>query len=189
MDKSTLRTIMKNQRNAMTAREVSCKSSQIYNNLLTIDKFCAGRTLLSYISVHNEADTTQIISYYKSCGKSVTAPKVNGQAMDFYYYSSDSELISGGFGIPEPATDNVYVPDLEHIAEDVIIIPGLAFDIYGGRTGYGGGYYDRYLAGYNGLVKIAICYDFQIVDEVETDRFDIKPDYIVTDKRVIKVIS
>ena len=70
----------------------------------------------------------------------------------------------------------------------MIILPGLAFDVTGGRVGYGGGFYDKYLSKSPPLIKIAVAYEFQVLDtEIEVDEFDIKPDYIVTEKRIIKI--
>ena len=68
-----------------------------------------------------------------------------------------------------------------------MLLPGLAFDKYGNRIGYGAGYYDRYLGAYsiNNWIKIALAYDFQIMDRLNVNEYDIRTDYIVTDKRVI----
>ena len=67
----------------------------------------------------------------------------------------------------------------------LIIMPGLAFDEKKNRIGYGGGFYDKYLERHPGLFKVALAYDFQIYKKLETEQFDIRPDIIVTDKRVI----
>ena len=71
----------------------------------------------------------------------------------------------------------------------MIIIPGLAFDRFGGRVGYGGGFYDKYLTQNKNLIKIAVAYDFQVIEDVlEISKFDVKPDYIVTEKRILKIL-
>ena len=69
-------------------------------------------------------------------------------------------------------------------------MPGLLFDLNGARIGYGGGFYDRYLEKYPEPLKIAIAYDFQVMDAIEDtliEPTDIKPDFLVTDKRMITI--
>jgi 5-formyltetrahydrofolate cyclo-ligase len=113
--------------------------------------------------------------------------------MNFYKISSYDELQSGAYGILEPITNEKYVPsqicnDISgNKTKDIIIIPGLVFDIKGNRIGYGGGYYDRYLLEHKNLIKCAVCYDFQIVDEgiIPYGKYDVKVDAIVTDKRLV----
>ena len=70
------------------------------------------------------------------------------------------------------------------IGEKVVIMPGVAFDCSRNRIGYGGGYYDRYLAGYDSVYKIAAAYDLQIVEQVPAEPFDLKPDCIVTESHI-----
>ena len=65
-------------------------------------------------------------------------------------------------------------------------MPGLAFDNRFNNIGYGGGFYDRFLSKYPGVVKVAICYEFQMVDSISSEDTDIKPDWIITDMEVRK---
>ena len=70
------------------------------------------------------------------------------------------------------------------------MMPGLVFDKSGHRIGYGGGYYDKYLTLHDSVVKIAIAYDFQVIEKIDEEIIedtDISPDYIVTDKQIIKL--
>lgn len=72
----------------------------------------------------------------------------------------------------------------EHDSRTVVIMPGVAFDCSRNRIGYGGGYYDRYFAGYDSVYKIAAAYDLQIVEQVPAEPFDLKPDCIVTESHI-----
>ena len=75
----------------------------------------------------------------------------------------------------------------ESIPQDgLLVMPGLAFDVTLNRIGYGGGFYDRYLSEHmNDYYKTAICFDYQVVESIQADEFDIKPDKIITDRRII----
>ncbi|MDE6120259.1 MAG: 5-formyltetrahydrofolate cyclo-ligase, partial [Muribaculaceae bacterium] len=82
----------------------------------------------------------------------------------------------GAFRIEEPdGTDTV---DIENI--DLIVVPGIAFDRLGNRVGRGKGYYDRLLSR-SRAVTVGVCYDFQMVDEIDTDGHDIPVDFVIAD--------
>lgn len=89
------------------------------------------------------------------------------------------DLAPGYKGIPEPAAPAPTAPEA-----DVIVVPGVAFTAGGTRLGYGGGFYDRYLAEATGT-RIGLCYDFQIVEDLPAGPHDIPMDRIVTEARVI----
>lgn len=90
---------------------------------------------------------------------------------------------SGAFGILEPSIE------CEDISEevDLIIIPGLAFDLKGNRLGYGGGFYDRFLSKYPNSKRVALCYDFQVFDEIPHEFFDEKVDLIISEEKIISL--
>ena len=116
--------------------------------------------------------------------------------MHFYGVDDRCTMKPGYMGIPEPTrtgeqyTVKAISKRLEITNSSAIMfMPGLAFDIKGNRIGYGGGYYDRYLNHHDIKTKIAICYDFQVVEdlsELSTSK-DNRVDYIITEKRVIKI--
>lgn len=178
--KNELRKIMNRERETLSKSEVMEKSVEIYKNLLKIEDFTSADCVLCYISIRNEVVTTPIINFCMEHGIKIAAPRVNGDEMDFYYISSCDELTPGAFGIPEPMGNDRCIPT----ENDVIIMPGLAFDKNGNRIGYGGGYYDKYLSIHHNVRKIAVAYDFQVVEEAESEMTDILPDYIVTDRGI-----
>ncbi|MBQ3583082.1 MAG: 5-formyltetrahydrofolate cyclo-ligase [Lachnospiraceae bacterium] len=183
MNKSEVRKKMNQSRELLSKEEVQKKSEAIFENLLKNPYFFNAKTIFCYINIRNEVMTTPVLEFCKKHGKSVAVPKVKGKKMDFYGISDRNELIPGAFGIPEPPQINMCIPT----KEDVILLPGLAFDKSGNRIGYGGGFYDRYLEQHREGIKIAVAYDFQITDGLEVEPTDIKPDYIVTESEMITI--
>ena len=105
--------------------------------------------------------------------------------MDFFKFDRSTPLSEGSYKILEPESDIMLEPD----DRTLILIPGVAFSLDGGRIGYGGGYYDIYLEQHYLSKKIAVGYDFQIVDELPIEEHDIKPDFIISEKTTGKIIK
>ena len=108
-------------------------------------------------------------------GKKVAVPRVCGDDMIFFYMTDFDRVEKSSFGIPEPLGD-------EPVADDptaLVLMPGLAFDKEGHRIGYGGGFYDRFLAAEPDHPTLALCYDFQMLPKVETEEFDIPVDFVI----------
>ncbi|MGN0464727.1 MAG: 5-formyltetrahydrofolate cyclo-ligase [Lachnospiraceae bacterium] len=150
--------------------------------LIQTKEFQAAKTILIYISYNGEMMTDYIIDEARRQNKIVAAPTVLGREMEFFTFSSKEELVKEKHGILEPIPSEKTKIREE---EALIIMPGVAFDEEKNRVGYGGGFYDKYLQKHPNLKKIAIAYEFQIVDFVPTDEFDQKPDCIITEERVI----
>ncbi|WP_273398664.1 5-formyltetrahydrofolate cyclo-ligase [Traorella massiliensis] len=158
------------------------KSLQIANKLKNHFNYQQSNHIAFYSSFGSEADTHEMILRALADHKHVYLPKVvNKQEMDFYEIQTLDDMIDqNAFGIKEPKESCIKVK-----AEDIelMILPGLCFDLKGNRLGYGGGYYDRYLQG-KMIYKIGICFDEQILnEELETDEYDIQMDEVITDKR------
>ena len=96
--------------------------------------------------------------------------------------AGDTEWRIGTYGIEEPILES----ETRILKEKaVILMPGLVFDRKKHRIGYGGGYYDRYLAGHTEHITAALCYAFQIIEEnLPWEEHDILPDYIITEKEI-----
>ncbi len=134
-------------------------------------------SFLVYRSFSAEAGTEKLISYLLSAGKTVYLPRVEGKEMAAVPFSARTKV--NAFGIEEPEGESV------SLDPDVTVLPLLAVDKAGNRVGYGGGYYDKYLARHQ-TIKIAYGYDFQVVDGVRKEKYDVAADWIVTDKRLIR---
>ena len=110
-------------------------------------------------------------------GKKVAVPKVYDDEMKFIYITDLSQVSEGYMGIPEPVADGPVADD----PTALILMPGLAFDPKGHRIGYGGGYYDKFLAEEPNHPTVALCYGFQMLDHLETEEFDIPVDLVITE--------
>lgn len=149
--------------------------------------FQKAEDLLVYMHTGSEVRTDGIIGYGLMMGKRIYVPRVRGKEMDFYQIRDIKECLPGFFGILEPPKDApIFVFDKGRAKENTLmILPGLAFDEKGGRLGYGGGFYDRYLAKHPNCMKMGIAYDFQCVEKVVTKENDICMDILITDKRIV----
>ncbi len=136
-----------------------------------------------YVSLNNEVNTHDIIKESLKNGKRICVPKVKSikEGMEALEIKDFSELVEcGTYKILEPKNFENKVDPKEI---DLAILPGLAFDNEGGRLGYGGGFYDRFLPKLkNESPKIALAYDFQMVNSVPRDFHDILVDEIITDQ-------
>ncbi len=183
MTKIELRKAKKAQRNLLNKAEVLSKSKLICDRLVSLDEYKNSDSLFLYSSVNNEVSTVCIFEEAITDNKSILMPRVYDKYMEFFRVDSLQDMAKGYMGIPEP-TGNVRCFGKNNL----LILPGLAFDKNFNRLGYGGGYYDRYLAAHEGqnFVKVGICYDFQLVEAIETDLYDRKVDIIVTESRILK---
>ena len=108
-------------------------------------------------------------------GKRVAVPKVHGEEMRSIWLTDLTRVAKGYSGIPEPIADGPAADD----PRALVLMPGLAFDRQGHRIGYGGGFYDKFLARGPEHPTIALCYDFQLLPELETEEFDIPVDTVL----------
>ena len=134
-----------------------------------------------YISKPREVGTGFLLEEALRAGRRVAAPRVEGSSMDFYYIGGREDLRAGAFGLLEPS------PDCPKAAypRAAILMPGLAFDPEGNRLGYGRGYYDRYLTEHPGHPTCAAAFDFSILADIEPEEWDVRPDFIVTERRIL----
>lgn len=181
--KKELRKEMKAMRKALTKEQITQESEKIIRRLLETEEYKNAKTIFSYVSFEEEADTIALIRQAFADGKKVAVPKVSGNEMEFYPIMSLDELKPGYYGILEPVTK-----EIEKETEGMLIVPGLAFDFSYNRMGYGGGFYDRYLHAHpkHQLVKAALAYDFQMVPKIETEEHDQKMDMVITPSKIWK---
>ena len=127
-----------------------------------------------YVSMKDEAETTEIIQYCFKHQKIIAVPKVAGRTLVFYRIYSFDDLEPGCFGVMEPRTNEIIpVSDIE-----VMFVPLSSYDDHYHRTGYGRGYYDSVLK--DSMKNIGLAYTEQKMDSVETDVWDIELDDIIS---------
>lgn len=188
MTKDEARSVMKKLRREMSDAERACQNEDIRRQILADPVWNEISWFYPFVSYGTEVDTLELIRELlekETTGTEpnhrkihVAVPRVAGRDMDFYEIHAMEDLKPGYHGILEPAE---HCPKVE-AAEGLMLLPGLAFDREGHRVGYGGGYYDRYLARYQSpsLHLYAVAYDFQIVDHIEAQEHDIPPHRIIT---------
>ena len=144
--------------------------------------FMMADKILMYHSLPDELSTIDFIDKWHT-RKHFFLPRVNGVNLDVLPYDR-TRLQYGSFHIEEPTGDDI--EDIDNI--ELIIVPGIAYDNRGNRVGRGKGYYDRLLSRTK-ATKIGIGYDFQLVDEIDSDPHDITMDIVITDSRIINIKS
>ena len=177
MDKKTLRRAISEKKSAMTAAEIERRSAALADKLFSTAQYRQAKSVYAYLAFNQEVRTRPIITRAWADGKRVAVPKVIGDDMVFVWLDSFDDLVTGGFGVPEPAKGG----PVADAGTALVLMPGLAFDREGHRVGYGGGYYDRYLSTHPGHTKVALCYGFQLLDAIEAEEHDIPADLVITD--------
>lgn len=183
-EKQILRKKYKCQRDSLSKKTVEY-SRLICESCAELDEFKSADTILLYFAKGSEVDLSSLAEIAYSMGKRVAYPRCSGEGrMSFHKIASLPELEKGAFGIMEPPSDAPLCRD----SDAVCFVPALAFDTEGFRLGWGGGYYDRFLADFKGC-KIGVAYDICLADKLPRGEFDIKTDYIVTESRVKRTIE
>lgn len=177
MELNDLRKTVKEKRLNLSIKEVQSLSKMIENNLFSLNFLCEKTNFFIYNSIKNEVNTTKIIARLKAQNKRVAYPIVEGENL-IPAIPKTGEFERGDFGVLEPKKYTV-MDDVE-----VVIVPLLLCDKNKNRVGYGKGFYDRYLAGKK-VIKIGLAYDFQLVDALNPNPWDIKLDYVVTPTKII----
>ncbi len=175
MNKNELRKAIREKKRAMTEEEIVRKSEELGRLFLQSEEYRAAKSIYGYLPYNQEVRTVSMLEQALRDGKRVAVPKCYGDEMRFIWMEDLSRVEKGYANIPEPIAD-------EPIADDetaLVLMPGLAFDPQGHRIGYGGGFYDKFLAREPGHPKVALCYDFQMVDHLETEEFDIPVDKVL----------
>lgn len=184
MTKIQIRDDVKQKRKQLDSCLLHSASKQITRQIASLKVFKEAATVFLYAAFKDEVQTKYLHDIAKAEGKKIAYPKIESGIgkMDFYNVNHLEELEVHTFKsmqIYEPNTGLHMKVIPSH--KDIIIVPGLAFDLQGNRVGYGGGFYDRYLKKYTCLYKVGVCMDFQLLDELSTEEFDVRVDYIVSD--------
>lgn len=183
--KQHLRLQYKTQRDALSTYEILKLSNEIVKIFSELPSFLRANVVACYVSFGSEVFTHGFIRKYCTF-KDVLVPVVNQKTgtLALSHLMDWSELDIGAFGILEPQEKFLRLQDSKNA--DIVVVPGVVFDVCGNRIGYGGGYYDRLLSNTMAL-KIAFAYDFQVLSELPFESHDRRVDLIVTERRVVDV--
>lgn len=175
MDKKTLRAEIRARKRAMSPEEIEMRSSALAELFYASSAYQNARTIYGYLPYNQEVRTVPMLERALRDGKRVAVPKCYGDEMRFIYMEDLSLVEKGYANIPEPIADAPIADDQTAL----VLMPGLAFDPAGHRIGYGGGFYDRFLAREPNHPTLALCYEFQMRPRIETEQFDIPVDTVL----------
>lgn len=171
-------------RNNLSEDKVKEVSSRITNMFFSLEAIKEKQNFLLYHSFGNEIITYDIINVILRENKNVYLPYISNKKIEISQIYSKKELKSGAFGIMEPLDRQ----DINVNKMDVLVVPGLLFDRKGYRIGYGGGYYDRLLAGIDShILTIGLAYDDFLQESLPIDKYDIPVKLIISEKQILYI--
>ncbi|MGE7090766.1 5-formyltetrahydrofolate cyclo-ligase [Lysinibacillus sp. NPDC048646] len=189
MDKTILRNEVHESLAKMTATAYRDQSFLVAKKVLQETYIIEAKTIGITISNKPEVDTIHLIEALWQLGKKIAVPKCNPKTreMSFYVIESFAQLETVYMHLREP------IPELSEFVDanemDVILVPGVVFDIHGYRVGYGGGYYDRYLVNYTKGKLMSLLFDEQLRENVPKETHDCPVDIIVTPTNRINCVA
>ena len=178
MDLKSLRKSIIQKRECLSFSQLKDTSDKIVKTLFSLDGFVGFDSYFVYRSFRGEVDTGEIIKRLQSLDKTLVYPLTTQDEM-FAVKNEGAEFVKDKFGVEIPSKYSIFD------SPDVVIVPLVACDENLNRVGFGKGYYDKFLKGKNCL-KIGICHDFQVVEKIEPNEWDIPLDIIITEKRIIR---
>ena len=175
MDKKELRRIIREKKRAMTVEAIEAASRRLGELFVETEEYKNAKTIYGYLPYNQEVRTVPMLQKALDDGKKVAVPKVYGDDMKFIYMDDLSAVSEGYAGIPEPTADGPVAEDTTAL----VLMPGMAFTKNGDRMGYGGGFYDKFLASEPEHPTVALCYEFQMVESLPTAEYDIPVDKVL----------
>ena len=175
MDKKELRRSIRERKRAMTEEEIVSRSEKLAELFYASEAYKNAKTIYGYLPYNQEVRTVPMLERALLDGKRVAVPKCYGDEMKFLFMEDLSKVEKGYANIPEPIADDPVADDTTAL----VLMPGLAFDPQGHRCGYGGGFYDKFLAAEPEHPSLALCYEFQMLPHLETEEHDIPVDYVL----------
>lgn len=178
--KNSLRKKILTKRKKFFIHKFHTENELILENINIVINSLNNNVLGLYLALSGEPNLDKIAMLYN--GHSIALPKVAGGLMQFVHYKIGDKLEKTENGFWQPISNIELNPN-------IIIVPGLAYSIKGYRLGFGRGYYDKYLASKKNLssIKIGVCFDEFLLEYIPNEKHDIKFDYIITDKMILKL--
>lgn len=170
LDKQALRKHIKALTAALSAGERQKLSRKVLEKLESHPKFQSAQTVMLFYSLPDEVCTHEFVKRW-AADKRILLPAVKGEELEVRLLTPSAPIASGAFGIGEP--ENAAFTALREI--ELIVVPGVAFDLRGNRMGRGRGYYDRFLSqdSLKNAWRVGICFPHQIVEDIPTEPHDI----------------
>ena len=190
MQKERIRKNIYAKRISLPAVDKNKHSLEIFKKLSNISEFIHSKNIMFYVATKSEVQTKNMIEKSLAMGKNIFIPIMDDLSCNLkpsLLIDFNKELKKNNQGILEPKQkfQRIYSPE----KMDLIILPGIAFDLKGNRIGRGKGYYDRFLKGVKPFtIKIALAFEIQIVKKIPLDLNDIPVDKVITEKRIIQCL-
>ena len=182
--KRALRGAILAKRESLSPTLVRAWGDAIQRFALALPVYQAAEAIALYSPLENEVETSEIGRVALGSGKRLYYPKVTDGCSSVVRVRSEAELAPGRYGILEPVGRQLL--SRRDDGSLAVFVPGVAFDCNGNRLGRGTGWYDRLLAGLDARVpRIALAYEFQLLEEVPVEQADLPVHTIVTEERVI----
>ena len=188
-DREALRQKILGARDGLSDKVRQAKSISVMQNFWTLQGMQQWSTLFIYVNFRSEVETLELIKKCINRDIRVAVPLVEASAVrmiPLLIKDPEQDLVPGYYNIPEP--DPKKSLRLEPGEIDAAVIPGSVFDIHGGRLGYGGGYYDRFLLNDAPQAKrIGLAFELQVVDKVPLEPHDQPLDILITEERIVNI--
>ena len=179
--KKELRARIVKKKQSYSPSELLNFSQEVMSTLELMEVFQGAKVVLAYYSMPDEVNTHEWIKK-QSFQKHFLLPVVNNSELILKKYLSEESMSTSAYGIQEPMGDTF--PEWEYDKIDLVVVPGVAFDRMLNRLGRGKGFYDRLLPRIK-APKAAICFDFQVFDNIPVSQGDIKMNMIVCQNEII----
>lgn len=185
-DKGLLRKQILAKMKQLSKEEKKKIEMKLFDNLINHPLWNHAKIIGITSATEIEWNTSSIISQAWQEGKEIVIPKTNPKekSMTFFKIDSFADLTAGYQGILEPK--EAHLKQVSKEAIDLLIVPGIVFDTYGYRIGFGGGYYDRFLSDFKGRT-VSLLASFQLVKRLPIEKHDIHVQYLITEKEMIKI--
>ena len=182
--KKALRKEMRSRRASMSKEDRDIASHKIVSNLLNNPIYKSADTIMAYSSMPEEIQLNELFDNAFSNDKILAIPLIIGRGtMRPVFLPTVEDLVVGDFGIMTVRQDKRQFVEFDNI--DCVIVPGAAFDRQGNRLGLGGGYYDRFLQRVPNAKRVALSFDYQLLETVPAEPHDAKMDIIITESETL----
>ena len=177
--KTHLRSALRQRRNTLLPTQQLVAAQAVINAIVALPNWESAQSIALYRAADGEISTCALEALARGIPKKLFLPRITAaNGLCFTQWHADALLLPNRYNIPEPAESEVHCPvsDL-----DIIFIPTVGWDQYGGRLGMGGGFYDRTLSGISGPLLVGLAHENQRVAEIPLETWDIVLDYVATD--------
>lgn len=186
--KRELRKLILRRRNSLPEEERRRLSRLIKDRFIRMTEEEGFDVVMVYFSIGSEVETYQLARELLGMGKRVCGPAIlkgRRELLPLLVKRIPDQLVKGPYGIPEPSKELCEPIDPREI--DVVLVPGVAFDLRGYRIGYGSGYYDRFLKRCENALRVGLAFELQILDRIDDEEWDEPVHRIITERRVIRI--